>query len=123
MDIQEARRIPDEEVERLLASDDEDERDLGHKIRIRKLAIARAEREMSADSDATLGIVGAIIFNFGGIWGVGLIATVLGLLMFSALAFGVMKRSSVKTYLIGIPALIIFGIGALRLVSQVAALF
>jgi hypothetical protein len=123
MNIEEARRFPDHELQRMLESEDEDERAAGHQIRIQKLAIAAAERESAADSDAIIGILGAIIFNFGGIWGAGLIGTGLGLLMFMALVFGVMKRTSLKTFLIGIPALIIFGIGVVRLFSKVIALF
>jgi hypothetical protein len=123
MDIEEARRFPDHELQRMLESEDEDEREEGRQIQIWKLAIAKAQRENAADSDAVIGLLGAIIFNFGGLTGFGLAATGLGILMFLVLVFGVPRQRSLRTFLVGIPALFIFGIGIVRFAGLVAALF
>lgn len=76
-----------------------------HQQEIERLAMEGAERYMAAQSDATIGLIGAVIFAFSGFGSTGgLIAMAIGLAGIAFFIYGLRNRSSVWTFLLGFPS-------------------
>ena len=76
-----------------------------HQQEIERLAMEGAERYMAAQSDAIIGLIGAVIFAISGFASTGgLIAMAIGLAGIAFFIYGLRKRSSVWTFLLGLPA-------------------
>lgn len=119
----EDRELSDSEIELMIESDLEDLVQRGHALKRDRLIRKKVELDMGAESAAITGLVGAFLFGVGGITGWWLIPTAIGAIMFLGFAFSVPKRVVFKTFLFGLPALLIFGIGMLNKVQRLMNLF